>query len=49
MHWLALFCYVKTHREELVGGGLKELKGPYLSSMGGEALGPVMMPSVEEC
>ena len=29
-----------TPMEEL-GEGLKELKGPYLSSMGGEALGPV--------
>jgi hypothetical protein len=24
-----------------LGEGLKELKGPYLASMGGEALGPV--------
>ena len=29
-----------TPMEEL-GEGLKELKGPYLASMGGEALGPV--------
>ena len=29
-----------TPMEEL-GGGLKELKGPYLASMGGEVLGPV--------
>jgi hypothetical protein len=26
---------------EVLGEGLKELKGPYLASMGGEALGPV--------
>jgi hypothetical protein len=26
---------------EELGEGLKELKGPYLVSMGGEALGPV--------
>jgi hypothetical protein len=26
---------------EELGGGLKELKGPYLASTGGEALGPV--------
>jgi hypothetical protein len=26
---------------EELGGGLKELKEPYLTSMGGEALGPV--------
>ena len=30
----------RTPVEEL-GEGLKELKGPYLASMGGEALGPV--------
>jgi hypothetical protein len=31
--------------------GLKELKGPYLASMGGEAFGPVKVwcPSTEEC
>jgi hypothetical protein len=31
------------HRDpvEELGEGLKELKGPYLASMGGEALGPV--------
>jgi hypothetical protein len=29
-----------TPIEEL-GEGLKELKGPYLASMGGEVLGPV--------
>jgi hypothetical protein len=29
-----------TPVEEL-GEGLKKLKGPYLASMGGEALGPV--------
>jgi hypothetical protein len=36
---------------EELGGGLKELKGPYLASMGEEALGPVkaLCPSVEEC
>jgi hypothetical protein len=27
--------------EEELGGGLKELKGPYMASMGGEALDPV--------
>jgi hypothetical protein len=26
---------------EELGEGLEELKGPYLASMGGEALGPV--------
>jgi hypothetical protein len=26
---------------EELGEGLKELKGPYLASMGGEAFGPV--------
>jgi hypothetical protein len=26
---------------EELGEGLKELKGPYLASMGGEALGPM--------
>jgi hypothetical protein len=26
---------------EELGEGLKELKGPYLASMGGKALGPV--------
>jgi len=26
---------------EELGEGLKELKGPYLASMGGETLGPV--------
>jgi hypothetical protein len=26
---------------EELGEGLKELKGPYLASVGGEALGPV--------
>jgi hypothetical protein len=26
---------------EELGEGLKKLKGPYLASMGGEALGPV--------
>jgi hypothetical protein len=26
---------------EELGEGLKELKGPYLASMGGESLGPV--------
>jgi hypothetical protein len=36
---------------EELGEGLEELKGPYLASMGGEALGPVKAwyPSVEEC
>jgi hypothetical protein len=29
------------HRDPSGGKGLKELKGPYLASMGGEALGPV--------
>jgi hypothetical protein len=31
--------------------GLKEKKGPYLASVGGEALGPMKAgcPSVEEC
>jgi hypothetical protein len=35
---------------EELGEGLKELKGPYLASMGPEALGPVKAwyPSVEE-
>jgi hypothetical protein len=39
-----------TQIEEL-GEGLKELKGSYLASMGGETLGPVKAwcPSVEEC
>jgi hypothetical protein len=34
-----------------LGEGLKEMKGPYLASVGGEALGPVKdwCPSVEEC
>ena len=36
---------------EELGEGLKELQGPYLASMGGEALGPVkaQCPSVGEC
>ena len=36
---------------EELGEGLKELKGPYLASVGGEALGPVKArcPSVGEC
>jgi hypothetical protein len=36
---------------EELGKRLKELKGPYLASMGGEALGPMkaLCPSVEEC
>jgi len=36
---------------EELGEGLKELKGPYLTSMGEEVLGPVkaQCPSVEEC
>ena len=36
---------------EELGDGLKELKGPYLASIGGEALGPVkaLFLSVGEC
>jgi len=36
---------------EELGEELTELKGSYLASMGGEALGPVKTrcPSVEEC
>ena len=36
---------------EELGEELKELKGPYLASMGGEALGPVktLCLSVGEC
>jgi hypothetical protein len=36
---------------EELGEGLKDLKGPYVASMGGEALGSVkaLCPSVEEC
>jgi hypothetical protein len=36
---------------EELGEGLKELKGPYLASMGGEALGPVKVSCaiVDEC
>ena len=33
-----------------LGEGLKELKGPYLASVGREVLGPLKAcPSVEEC
>ena len=36
---------------EELGEGLNELKGSYLASLGGEAIGPVKTccPSVEEC